>query len=109
VVNGAWHLRITSGTWAGHWVRESRHAFIRGSFALADLGGPDARVAEGERTAYLYDADGMVIGKRSMAPSGPTGPPTRAWAIVNGRPSLYIEAGGWAGYWLPETRGVRLP
>jgi hypothetical protein len=109
VINGAWHLRITSGRWDGYWIRESRRAFIRRPFGLTDLGGPDARVAEGQRTGYRYNSDALVIDKRSMAPASPTGPPARAWAIVNGRPSLYIEAGGWAGYWLPETRGVRLP
>jgi hypothetical protein len=109
VINGAWHLRITSGRWDGYWIPESRRAFIRRPFGLTDLGGPDARVAEGLRTGYRYNADAEVIGKRSMALASPAGPPARAWAIVNGRPSLYIEAGGWAGYWLPETRGVRLP
>jgi hypothetical protein len=109
VINGRWHLRITSGRWDGSWIPESRRAFIRRPFGLTDLGGPDARVAEGQRTGYRYNSDALVIDKRSMALANPAGPPARAWAIVNGRPSLYIEAGGWAGYWLPETRGVHLP
>ena len=109
VINGAWHLRVTDGIWAGYWLRESSVVYIKGRFGLADLGDARARMSKGTRTAYRYDADGNVVGSRSLTLSSGSGAPARAWAIVNGRPSLYIEAGGWAGHWLPETAGVWLP
>ncbi len=109
VINGAWHLRITGGTLAGYWLPESRHAFLRRPLGLADLRGPDVRVADGTRTAHRYNRSGKVVAERTRSTSEPTHPPARAWAIVNGRPSFYVENGGWAGYWLPEGRGVRLP
>ncbi|HEX6128805.1 MAG TPA: S8 family serine peptidase [Candidatus Limnocylindria bacterium] len=109
VINGAWHLHVTDGTWAGYWLPESGLIYVRGRFSLSDLGAAWARMSKGTRTAYRYDAHGTVIHSRSLTLSSASGAPARAWAIINGRPSLYIEAGGWAGYWLPETSGVWLP
>ena len=109
VINGAWHLHVTDGLWAGYWLPESGLIYVRGKFSLADLGAQRARMSKGTRTAYRYDAKGGVVGSRSLTLSSASGAPARAWAIINGRPSLYIEAGGWAGYWLPETTGVWLP
>jgi Subtilase family/Bacterial Ig-like domain len=109
VINGAWHLRVTDGIWAGYWLAESSLVFIPGELGLTDLFGTGARMSKGTRTAYRYDATGDVVGSRSLSLAAASGAPARAWAIINGRPSLYIEAGGWAGYWLPETSGVWVP
>jgi hypothetical protein len=109
VINGAWHLRVTDGLWQGYWLPESSVVYIKGQFGLADLGGSRARMTKGTRAAYRYEADGDVIASRSVTLSSSSGAPARAWAVINGRPSLYIDGGGWTGYWLPETSGVWLP
>jgi hypothetical protein len=109
VINGAWQLHVVSGAWDGYWLKESRLVHVRGRLQLSDLDGHDARMSDGSRTAYRYESDGTIIGSRSLRLSAASGAPVRAWAVINGRPSLYVEAGGWAGYWLPETPGVWMP
>jgi hypothetical protein len=109
VINGAWYLRITNGRWAGYWLPESRDAHVPGALDLADLGGPDVDIPSGTRTGFRYDGNGNVAGERTRTTSQRLTPPARAWAIVNGRRSLYMEGGLWAGYWLPESNGVQLP
>ena len=109
VINGSWHLHVVDGTWAGYWLPESTAVYVPVRFDLADLDRGRARVAKGTRTAYAYAADASVRGTRSVRMSRSSRPVVRAWAIINGRPAYYVEAGSWAGYWLPETSGVWMP
>jgi hypothetical protein len=109
IINGQRHLLVEDGIWAGYWLPESSVIYIPGMLDLQDLGDSRARMSAGTRTAYRYDRDGEQLGSRKLTLSSASGAPVRAWGVINGRPSLYVEGGGWAGYWLPETAGVSVP
>lgn len=109
VINGAWQVKVADGIWAGYWLPESASVYVRGMLTLTDLDAARARMSSGTRTAYRYRASGAMRSSRTLTLSSASGAPVAAWGTVNGRPSLYVTAGGWAGYWLPETAGVWVP
>ena len=109
VFNGAWHLKVSDGVWAGYWLPESSSAHVAGIFDLQDLHGVRAVMEKGRRTGYAYWSSGEVRSSRTVTLGSRSGAPVAAWAVINGQPTFYVTAGGWRGYWLPESSGVHLP
>lgn len=109
VINGAWHLAVTNGIWAGYWVPETPRSYLPGARDHRDLGGNAVRFAAGRHGGYRFDAAGAVIGTRSAALTSPSSAPGISWAIVNGGPRILIGAGIWSGYWVGESAVVAIP
>lgn len=112
VVNGRWYLRVVDGVWAGYWLRESTKTYLPGVRELTDLGtgsGIKVKIGAGARTAYRYASSGTTSGQLTGSTAATTRASSAAWGIVNGRPRFLIMSGTWAGYWLREGSGVRLP
>ncbi len=102
--NGEWYLYVVNGIWpaSGSPIRQRPHGgHLRPARPGSDhpdlrggaVEGPARRRVRRRRQARTYS-----LGRSSAAPAKP-------WAIVNGQPSLYVTAGGWRGYWLPESSG----
>jgi Subtilase family/Bacterial Ig-like domain len=110
VINGRRYLRIVDGRFAGYWLAESRAVYLRGARNLLDLEhSPGVQVGRGTWTAYRFRAGGDILGARTLTRWSSSSGRAVAWAVINGRPHLAMVSGPWAGYWLPERNGVRLP
>jgi spore germination protein YaaH len=67
-------------------------------------------VGMGTHTGYTVGADGKLTGKRTYRFTVASGASTSQRAVLPNLPGhwLYVENGGWAGYWLPESSGLYL-
>jgi hypothetical protein len=109
VINGAWHLHVTNGAWAGYWVRETSRSSIRGITQHHDMASTSVRFSSGTYTGLRFAADGSAVTSRTATLGAGSSAPAIAWAVINGTPRFLIGAGIWAGYWVAEGTRVRAP
>lgn len=112
VINGAWHLRVVDGIWAGYWLRESSKSYLPGIRELTDLGtgaGVKVKIRPGVRTAYRYAASGSTVDQLTRSSGSRLQASAAGWGIVNGRESFLLTSGRWTGHWLRENGAVHLP
>jgi peptidoglycan/xylan/chitin deacetylase (PgdA/CDA1 family) len=96
------HLRITSGTLAGYYVRESPVAYVMGLVVTATYS-PAVRVAfpAGMYLGYTWDTSWKVATTKKATLAAASGASASRRAMINGRPFAEIVNGIWAGYWVP--------
>jgi len=97
--NGIW-LRISEGSLAGLWVRESSRATPLGFVdQLAFHWGRSVRLAAGTYVGREYDAAGTSLASAQASTAGATWNYTN-YARINGAPSVLLTSGPLAGSWL---------
>jgi D-glucuronyl C5-epimerase C-terminus len=108
ITGGPNALHVSKGPYANWWFPEAHGTtWLLGA---TDTHGyvPDAhvRIAPGTYTAYRLDTGGDVAGGKTVVFHSTSGAPTAVSGIVQGRQAYYLNAGTWAGYWLPMVRGI---
>ena len=110
-------LAISSGVWAGYWVRESGGVYLTSS-PIADPAGANATFSparslifgKGTHTGYQFNASGGMTAARTFTlAANSSAPTTRRSTITNqsGRWFL-VSSGVWAGYWLRSSDVIYL-
>ncbi|HEU5456849.1 MAG TPA: glycosyl hydrolase family 18 protein, partial [Nocardioides sp.] len=121
-INGAHHVLIANGVWAGFWLPTSSRVVLGQASSPPPPPPPPTIPGElnppgilmfsaGTHTGYQFNASGGVTASRtyslgaasSASASRRTTPPGRTgtWFLVMN--------GVWAGYWIPESARVYLP
>jgi hypothetical protein len=109
VINGAVHLYVIDGVWAGYWVRETSRFYLPGARDLRDLSGARLAFAPGTYTGTLFTSAGGVLAQKAYQLGKASSAPVSGWGIINGVSRFYVTAGVWAGYWVPASSGAHLP
>lgn len=96
------YLRITSGTLAGYYVRESPVAYVVGLVVTAAYD-PAVRVSfyAGAYLGYTFDTAWNLATTKKYTLTANSGALTSRRAMINGRPYAAIVSGIWTGYWVP--------
>ena len=106
-VNGKAYLKVSTGAFAGWWVRESAKSFVRGTTQRRNFASPrPLAFSAGAYTGYTFDRLGRRTGSRSYTLSRDSGADATARAIINGQAWWLIDNGIWSGYWIRDTRSV---
>lgn len=106
-VNGRAYLKVSTGAFAGWWVRESAKSFVRGTTQRRNFASPRPLAFDaGTYTGYTFDRLGRRTGSRSYTLSRDSGADAAARAIINGKAWWLIDNGIWSGYWIRDTRSV---
>jgi hypothetical protein len=109
-VAGRAYLRITSGVWAGYWIRETSRSYVMGVAWSATYASPRTiYFSAGKYTGYKYDGLGHVVARRTYTLGRSSSAPASGIAVINGRTHFQVSGGIWAGYWVPHSSGMRLP
>jgi hypothetical protein len=100
---GRW-FHVTSGAWAGYWVRESSAAHLpdEGASTAAAAAGPlTARIRPGTHTGYVFDEAGGLLTVKTKTISARDASADQL-ATLPGQTGqwLHMTGGGWSGYWL---------
>lgn len=113
---GYW-LYITSGVWAGYWVRQSSVTYLEGS-PVSPAPGTDGTYSparklvfmKGTHTGYQFSATGALTAVKSFSLAGSsTAYAGSRGTIANQTGSwFYVTTGVWAGYWMRNTDVVYL-
>jgi peptidoglycan/xylan/chitin deacetylase (PgdA/CDA1 family) len=95
-------LRMTAGSLAGYYVRESIVAHVRGLVVTATYPSP-IRVAfpAGRYLGYKFDAAWGLLSTKPYLLSRASGASAARRVMIDGRPYAQIVNGIWAGYWIP--------
>jgi peptidoglycan/xylan/chitin deacetylase (PgdA/CDA1 family) len=103
-IDGRVHLRMSTGIWAGYWIRESTLAYI-GGFTGETTYSPVRRVpfAAGTYLGYRFDSSGRLTATKARSLTVSSGARADRRAIINGRPYVRMVDGIWAGYWMPGS------
>jgi peptidoglycan/xylan/chitin deacetylase (PgdA/CDA1 family) len=98
------YLRITGGSLAGWWVRESRVAYIPG-FVGATIYSPAraGTLAAGKYEVYHFDGAGLMTEARRRTVTATTTFRADRRAFIDGRSHVRIADGSWAGWWIPGS------
>jgi peptidoglycan/xylan/chitin deacetylase (PgdA/CDA1 family) len=98
------YLRITGGSLAGWWVRESRVAYIPGFAGTTTYSPPRAgTLAAGKYEVYHFDATGLMTAAKRRSVTATTTFRADRRAFINGRSHVRIADGSWAGWWIPGS------
>jgi hypothetical protein len=106
--SGTW-LYITSGVWAGYWVRQSSVSYLS-TAPVAALTAPDATFnpaaqlvfKKGVHTGYKFSSTGAMTAQTSYTlPNDQNANTSYRRTIANQSGTwFYVVNGVWAGYWL---------
>src|SRR4051812_22072056 len=100
---GTW-LRLTSGTLAGRWVRESRVAYVPAIVDVRPFTSPrSATLQPGAWERYRFDAGGALVEARGEQAIAPTSVTFDRSAMIRGARHVRVASGAWAGWWLPGS------
>ena len=105
----AW-IRISSGSLAGRWVRESSVAYIPGFQGRTTYSPPrTGTLPPATYELYRFASSGSMSEAVAwkVAASTPFATSGRAW--INGRPYVQLAAGDRAGWWLPGSTSAPVP
>jgi hypothetical protein len=109
IINGAWHLYVSNGVWAGYWLRESSKVHLPAARDIRDLTGALMTFKAGTHTGRFHAADGRVLSSRTATLTKASKVTVSGYAVINGQPSFYVTSGTWAGYWVPESSSAHVP
>lgn len=108
IINGRPYWWVTNGMWAGHWLPESARAHRAGFVDEVPIVGTRVAFSAGTYTAHRYDESGARLASKSATLGAASGAPIGGWAVINGRPHALVDAGIWAGFWMPIDTRVTL-
>lgn len=104
------YLRLTTGSLAGLWVRESTLAFVPGTVGLAVLSPARAvklpvDAATGKRTyiGYQLTSGGALTGTKVRTLTAAATVLADRSAVIDGRRYVRVANGIWAGWWMPAS------
>jgi len=106
--SGTW-LYISSGVWAGYWVRQSSVVYLASSpVAAASTTNATFDPARsltfkmGTHTGYQFSATGAMTAQKSYTLTKDSAAPTSARSTITNQSGtwFYVAAGVWAGYWV---------
>jgi hypothetical protein len=101
------YLKVSSGKLGGYWVRESRHAYVRGMTLFRAFATPHGiSVAAGAYHGRHFDWLGRITASRGRTYRHATVTGATARAVINGRVYLRFASGWLAGYWVRDTRAI---
>jgi hypothetical protein len=115
--SGTWFY-VSSGIWAGYWIRQSNVVWLASSPA------PPAAPADatfspavtltfkmGTHTGYQFNGTGGMTAQKSYTLAKDSGAPTSARSTISGQAGswFYVSSGIWAGYWVRASDVVFLP
>lgn len=106
--SGTWFY-VSSGVWAGYWVRQSNVVWLASS--PAPLAGPaDATFSPavslnfkmGTHTGYQFNGTGGMTAQKSYTLTRDSGASTSARSTISSQSGgwFYVTSGVWAGFWL---------
>ena len=103
-------LRISTGTWAGTWVRESGLTYVRGATGLGTYA-PAARIGfpAGRYIGYAFSSTWKLTGTNTATLSSATSDLADRRAVVDGRRYVRMASGPWAGLWIPRETSAPSP
>jgi uncharacterized protein YkwD len=107
-VDGRAYLKVSSGTLAGWWVRESPRQFVRGLTERRGYSSKRIHVERGTYRAVRFDSLGRVVDSEKAWLGRDRRFGTAARAIINGRAWFKVTSGPFDGYWLRDNRDVWL-
>ena len=101
-------LRISTGTWAGTWVRESGLSYVRGATGFGTYA-PATQVGfpAGRYIGYAFSSTWKLTGTKTATLTTSTSGLADRQAVINGRRYVRMASGPWAGLWIP--RGASAP
>ena len=115
--SGTW-LAISSGVWAGYWVRESSEVYLSASPIILPptpnaTFNPAVKLlfSIGTHTGYKFSASGAVTGEKTYTLANDSGSYTsaRSSALINQTGTWFLVSSGvWAGYWVRASSVVYL-
>jgi Bacterial Ig-like domain len=114
--SGLW-LAISSGVWAGYWVRESSEVYVASDPISAPSTpnatfSPAARLAfkMGTYTGYKFSSSGAMTAQKTFTLTHDSAAYTTARKAISHQSGtwFYVSSGVWAGYWLRGSDLVSL-
>jgi peptidoglycan/xylan/chitin deacetylase (PgdA/CDA1 family) len=98
------HLRISSGSLAGYWVRESRLAYRPGLAAIKTYSPlASVRLVAGKWETYQFNSSWSFLSARGRTLSTATTITVDRTAVIDGRRYVRVAEGTWAGSWVPGS------
>ena len=95
-------LRLSSGSLAGRWVKESRVAYVPGYVGQTTYSPyREGTLAAGRYELYRFGTTGNMAAAAPMTLAAATTFRTTGRAFIKGRSYVRIADGAWAGWWLP--------
>jgi hypothetical protein len=115
--SGSW-LYITSGVWAGYWIRQSTVIYLASTPPTATAL-PNATYSpavllafkKGTHTGYQFSSTGGMTAFKSYTLGGDSSAYTSKRQTITNQSGTwyYVSSGVWAGYWLRASDVVYLP
>lgn len=114
--SGTWFY-ITTGVWAGYFVRESNVSYLSSSPISNPPGAsatfnPAVKVTfkKGAHTGYVFSATGVMTAQKTYTLSGDSTAYTSARSVKANQSGifLYITGGVWGGYWMRVSNVIYL-
>lgn len=106
--SGTWFY-VSSGVWAGYWIRESNVVWLASSPA-PPAGPPNATYSPavsltfkmGTHTGYQFNATGGMTAQKTYSLTRDSGAPTSARSAITNQSGtwFYVTGGVWGGYWV---------
>jgi hypothetical protein len=106
--SGTWFY-VSSGVWAGYWIRESNVVWLASSPAPA-AGPPNATFSPavsltfkmGTHTGYQFNGTGGMTAQKTYSLARDSGAPTSARTTITNQSGtwFYVTGGVWGGYWV---------
>ncbi|SDZ37868.1 D-glucuronyl C5-epimerase C-terminus [Micromonospora pattaloongensis] len=100
------HIRISNGAAAGWYVPESYdRVYLKGQHVAAEFRPHRTAVLPGARRypGYRYDADGNVLGSKTVSLTRDSAVQFDRRAVIRGRTHLRVTTGAFAGYWIAAS------
>ncbi len=102
MIDGRPYLHLAGGSYDGYWLAETAIAYRPGIVDRFDFGRQRrVIIAIGTHTGTTRAANGTVTGTKTDTLRTASGASAAAFAVINGRPYLWIVNGIWANTWLP--------
>ena len=98
------HYRISDGSFAGYYVRESIAVYIPGSAAEKTFS-PASRISfpAGTIMGYSFDSSWRLVSAASMALTASSSASADRFAVISGIRFYHLVNGGLAGRWVPAA------
>ena len=115
--SGSW-LYITSGVWAGYWMRQSSVLYLAAE-PIGASSAPNATFSpaawltfrKGTYTGYQFNSSGVLTALKTYTLTYDSGAYTNARRTITNQSGTWfsMSSGVWAGYWIRASAEVSLP
>jgi hypothetical protein len=119
-INGAHHVLIANGVWAGYWMPTSSRLVLAAATSTpppppsvpGELNPPGVLTfSPGTHTGYQFSSSGAVTASKTYSLAAFSSASATRRTTVTGRTGTWflVMNGVWAGYWIQESARVYLP